>query len=54
MWKSQRSQTEYLGLHDRKTRGAECSLTKSYQAITYIVKSFVKVDVEKIQVDPQL
>ena len=34
--------------------GAEYSFTKSNQALTFIAKSCIKVDVEKIQVDPQL
>ena len=34
--------------------GAEYSFTKSNQALTFIAKSSIKVDVEKIQVDPQL
>ena len=34
--------------------GAEYSFTKSNQALTFVAKSSIKVDVEKIQVDPQL
>ena len=33
---------------------AEYSFTKSNQAITFSAKSSIKVDGEKIQVDPQL
>ena len=41
---------------DSMTRkpAAEYSFTKSNQAITFSAKSFIKVDGEKIQVDPQL